>query len=335
MARHDILHITNDQNTADLIYRAKLPGECLPWLDNLMIGPVVSDSLENLSRARTRFLVEDGWGDEKNITAFFAHRDSLMRDFHRYDEIVLWFDHDIRDQLQILQILNWFSQQLLGTVKLSFIFVSHFPGVHPFKGLESLKPAHIKKLFPIRPEISRYHFEAAEMAWDAVTHETPQELQRVARKDLSVVPFLKDALIRLLEEYPAQSNGLSRTEQQILDTVYAGYNKFKTIFEMIGRKESIRFLDEIVFWQLIARMSMVERPLLFTDAEPEWFRTTNLNKLKRSKIRLTALGKEVLYGRQDWLQISGVNKWIGGVHITEGKVWRRHKESKLLKRTYV
>ena len=34
------------------------------------------------------------------------------------------------------------------------------------------------------------------------------------------------------------------------------------------------------------------------------------------------MGHEVLTGRADWLQHRGIDRWLGGVHLRPGKLWR-------------
>jgi hypothetical protein len=38
----------------------------------------------------------------------------------------LWFEHDLYDQLQLIQILDWFSHQDLVHTRLSFISVNSY-----------------------------------------------------------------------------------------------------------------------------------------------------------------------------------------------------------------
>jgi hypothetical protein len=37
---------------------------------------------------------------------------------------------------------------------------------------------------------------------------------------------------------------------------------------------------------------------------------------------LTTLARDVLAGRRDWIAENGIDRWVGGVHLTPGKVWR-------------
>src|SRR5215468_2177322 len=88
-----MLHVTN--GTSVSLSETGLPGEILAWCDVLHEGPVPAgvDDAE-LCRVRTGFL---NAGDD------LERRDRI---FAESDEVVLWFEHDLYDQLQLIQILD-------------------------------------------------------------------------------------------------------------------------------------------------------------------------------------------------------------------------------------
>ena len=47
--------------------------------------------------------------DPVEVAVSFAERDLVMRDHARYETVELWFEHDLYDQLQLIQILSFFS----------------------------------------------------------------------------------------------------------------------------------------------------------------------------------------------------------------------------------
>ena len=92
---------------------AGIPGDYLPWRDVLHEGPVPAGlDLDPLSRVRAEFIVSRGWGNKTDVEASFIERNRALRAYRNYDKIMLWFEHDLYDQLQILEVLNWFSNQV-------------------------------------------------------------------------------------------------------------------------------------------------------------------------------------------------------------------------------
>ena len=111
-----ILHVTNGDHAADAIRAARVEGEILPWRDVLHEGPVPAGMpLEELSALRALWLSAQNpaWGDPAAIAASFAARDAALAG--AYDEIVLWFEHDLYDQLQLIQLLDWLREHGQGT----------------------------------------------------------------------------------------------------------------------------------------------------------------------------------------------------------------------------
>src|ERR1051326_7758730 len=129
-----MLHITNGDSVVGTFRQVRFPGVYLPWRDVLHDGPVPQTlTLSELSDIRAQALAGFGWDDSyEKMRAGFAARDQALENFRQHEEVVLWFEHDLYDQLQLIQLLDWFSQQELGKVKLSLIQIDSYPGVKPF-----------------------------------------------------------------------------------------------------------------------------------------------------------------------------------------------------------
>ena len=106
-----------------------MPGvEVLPWRDVLHEGPVpVTDSLADLTDIRANYLARDG-GDMDQTRTILQARDRGLARSASFDRIVLWFEHDLYDQLQLLQVLDWFSLQCEEEGSLRLVQASDFLG---------------------------------------------------------------------------------------------------------------------------------------------------------------------------------------------------------------
>ena len=114
------LHITNGESAASTLRAASIEGVVLSWDDVLHVGPLAFDPAES-RRVRSRFLAEQGWGEAAAIEADLARRDELLA---RADHVVLWFEHDVVDQLQLLQILS----QLGPDTEIELVQTDHYLG---------------------------------------------------------------------------------------------------------------------------------------------------------------------------------------------------------------
>ena len=95
-------------------------------------------SLEKLSEIRASFIIERDWGHPEDIKRHFMERDNTLKSFEKYEKVILWFEHDLYDQLQLLQILDWFYQNKSKETALSIICVNQYLGMLSPDEMEAL-----------------------------------------------------------------------------------------------------------------------------------------------------------------------------------------------------
>ena len=90
-----------------------LAGTVVPWRDALHEGPVPDVPDAELRRIRARFLAGEQAADV-DTAAELERRDRTLA-AHRDGAYVLWFEADLYDQLQLIQILamlrGWASRR--------------------------------------------------------------------------------------------------------------------------------------------------------------------------------------------------------------------------------
>jgi len=321
-----MLHITNGGATLRLMGPAGLPGEFLPWQDVLHEGPVPARlGLDALSEVRARYLADCGWGDYPRVLADFRHRDQRLKRFTEHAEVVLWFEHDLYDQLQILQILDWFSDQRMGERKLTMICIGEYPGIEDFYGLGQLSPGQLASLFGGRHTVNRDTLDLARRGWAAFRSSDPTALEALLGQDTSALPFLSAALQRHLEEFPAVAQGLSRTERQCLEAVAEGEKRPVELFRACQVREQSPFMGDWSFWRWLAQLGRGPAPALETVTGEGFVFPPTITPdgaFRAQRLRLTQTGRAVLDRRQDWLAIHPVDRWLGGVHLEENNLWR-------------
>ena len=78
----------------------------LAWNDALHEGPVPDLPRRQLLEARAAFLASCGWGEADAILAELEARDERLRPaLSGGEEVLLWFEHDLYDELQLLDVL--------------------------------------------------------------------------------------------------------------------------------------------------------------------------------------------------------------------------------------
>ena len=219
------LHVANGTSTTGTIEQAGVPGRTSIWADPLHEGPVpghVND--EHLLEVRARHLAGDDNAAE--TVAELRRWRQVVDDHSSYDELVLWYEHDLFDQLNLIQVLTRIGQVVRGHKPVSLICIDAFPGHPRFKGLGELSADELGPLFDTRQAITGAQYELAARAWDAFRADNPQALDALLRTDTHALPFLAAALVRHLEDYPWTRDGLSRTERRVMSLAQAGPDRY-------------------------------------------------------------------------------------------------------------
>jgi len=329
--RDSILHITNGDVAAALIRESGLGGDVLPWRDVLHDGPVPGGHrLEALSDLRAGFLARQTRLALAKIRDGMATRDATLRDAGAFAEIVLWFEHDLYDQLQILQILDTLAADAAVRGETFLICIDRFPGVEPFHGLGQLNPDQVAGLWPERQPVGESAFSLAQTGWRAFTSDTPHALNDLLGAETKALPFLGAAISRLLAEYPSRRDGLSRTEQTIADMVSEGIAAPDALFREHQAREPAPFLGDWSFWDRVAGLCGGPAPLLAETTTGIFNHPPRDGRegFDRQRLALTDAGRRVRGGEADAVALNGIDRWIGGVHLqTAANVWRFDPEA--------
>ncbi len=318
-----MLHITNGDHAANLI-KAGLDAEhVIAWRDVLYEGPIPAHaSHHQLRKIRAEYLSERGYDEFDNILEMLKQRDHALTELRHHEETILWFEHDVYDQLQLVQILDRIFTLPTSPAKLTLICINQFPGIQPFLGLGQLTAEQMAELFPSRQTVNQQQLELANTIWHAITAETPQGIAKLIQQDLSALPFVKNALIRYLQEFPSYVNGLTWTEQYILDSVYNNTDHALDIFKglAIAEQEHFMGMSDSSFYKVLMGLVQAKKPLLRVAQYKSSHEDSH--HLENITLELTKTGKKLLENKTDWLQINGLDCWRGGTHLTHTSAWR-------------
>ncbi len=312
-----LLHITNGDGAAALLAAGGCAGKILPWRDVLHEGPVPRLDLEELSQSRAHFLASRDWGTLPRLRASFAARDRTLKSFRDYDEVVLWFEHDLYDQLQLAQILSWLAYEDLSGSRITLICIDRHKHVAHFRGLGDLEPDHVVPLFQTRKVLSGAAYKVACAAWNAFTSPDPRELNQFLVRDSSALPFMRAALMRHTLEFPSTFNGLGRTAQHALGVVEAGCTEAVALLKAHWEHEEALFLGDWSFWHLLLTLACKPAPLVTVRG------AASSRDLQGAELEITETGRSVLTGRLDAVHLRGIDRWYGGVHLKGHRaMWR-------------
>ena len=327
MAPDRFHHVANGSSTTGLIEAAGLAGTRSIWADVLYEGPVPGGLTDaQLLDVRERFLAGPAgvsttvWRG-RNVTLDPANdlhewRTAIAR-HESYGELVLWFEHDLFDQLNLIQLLPWIREHLPPSKPVSLICIDSFPGRPGFKGLGELTPAELASLLDSRERVDEAQHALAGRAWQAFRQPAPEALDQLRRSDTSALPYLAAATTRFLQEYPWTIDGLSRSERRLLDLARHGRMALSTAFPQMHAGERDYYITDASLAELADSLSVTLPSLLTLDAG-----SRHENALQRT-IALTDIGRAVLAGQLDRVATCGIDRWYGGAHL-QGKngIWR-------------
>jgi hypothetical protein len=357
------LHLTNGSAIIPFMREAGIVGRIVPWDDVLHEGPVRGGlNVTAMRDARADFLASCGWGSRDEIARSLAVRDAAIEGAsggtsafagtaggqdpraQRVDEIVLWFEHDLYDQLQILQILD--RLPLDGGPPLTAVpgddYLAGFtPGLGPSvagpTGASAgagqadatdpgFSPARrFSELFALRREVTTSQRISARDAWEAFRSEDPRAIVDVLER-VTDLPHLPGALRRHLQQFPSVRNGLSRTEQQALEAVARGVSPVRDVFVQANHKsEEAVFMGDAPFLIHLRGVLQGPRPLLraLTASPGAATAAPSATLSLDDELALTDEGRRVLAGDADRITLCGIDRWLGGVHLRgRGAVWR-------------
>ncbi|MBX2806691.1 MAG: DUF1835 domain-containing protein [Hyphomicrobiales bacterium] len=322
------LVITNGDTAAERMREARINDQILCWRDILHEGPVPqTDTLDELDEIRIDYLVYEGWGDPDEIRQAFAERSAIMHNLKDYSDITLWFEHDLYDQLQLLQILDFLRQQTELHSRISLIQTGNFIGHETPSRLRM----HLKLKSPVTPT----QYALAGAAWSAFCAPTPENWFSLLSYNTSALPFLRPSILRHLEEFPAPVSGLSRTEAFILEMVYTGIATPIRIFQLFQDEEEAAFMGDLSFWRILDDLAYGAAPFVtglqnapFSSQFDDEQREVYLG----SELKLTGLGTTALLGKRDAAEFRRLNRWMGGTHLTPRSCWRWNAQAKTLVR---
>jgi len=302
----EALHITNGDATD--VPGTGLAQRVIYWRDVLHEGPVPDTAQAELRRIRIGYLAGHEGAERAEAMRQFTERD-LAVEANRDGDYVLWFEADLYDQLQIIEILSRLAGLGVPAERITLICIGEYAGIARFGGLGELTAEQLRGLAHTNASarLTPAALELATRAWAAFRAPTPEALGAIAAARLGELRYLGEAFDRLSREYPATRDGLSLTERRVLAAVATGATDAGTAFVQASARETRPFMGDTTHFGQMDRLAEGPHPLLLLDPPgPPVERTTG--------VHLTDSGVRVLAGQADQIALNGIDRWIGGVH---------------------
>ena len=307
------LHIRCGSDIQSRLSEAGLLGDFLEYSDPLCQGPVVEGAAW-LDR-RAAFLAGAFGGGAREAAEKLGRAEETLRTAaSRYERVVLWFEHDTYDQLNLARCLAQFADT--PPRRLEMVTLEHYPGGMRFLGLGQLPPESLRLLWGERTPVSARQCAAGETVWRLLRRADPSGL--AAATGLDVLPYMARAVRRHCQELPWVGDGLGLTERLVLELVAERPRRIGEVFRDLQlEREPLPWLGDLMLGSMVEAMKRATRPVFtwaFEDEDRRWY---------RERLTITELGRAVLAGAVDWLSLEPPERWLGGVCIRAGApCWR-------------
>ena len=322
-SRPPLLHITNGESAGNTLRQTALGGAVLPWQDALHEGPVPALPRPELLRTRAQFLADCGWGRRQTLLSSLERRDrQLLEALHDGRQVVLWFEHDLYDQLQLLDVLALAHTE--GRAP-ELIVIGSFPGKPSFAGVGELTANELETLWPSRGRATPAALQAATTAWAALQAPEPTALAEWATRDERRVAVSRAGVAAATRGTARAGRRALGTERRALQAVAAGAHSPPAAFVAAQRLEDAPFLGDAWFYRALSALGQGKTRLLETDGGtslPPPPPLCDSQRFARLRLQLTATGGHALEGEADRVELLDLDRWIGGTHITRDNTWR-------------
>ena len=124
-----------------------------------MAGPAPSGlSREDWRETRAKYLAEAYDLNAEECCNSFIKQEAVLENFVDHDETILWFEHDLFCQINLIYLLDYFATRSSYETKLSLICINAFPGIEDFRGLGQLTGEQLASLFEGRRQVTEEQF---------------------------------------------------------------------------------------------------------------------------------------------------------------------------------
>jgi hypothetical protein len=244
---------------------------------------------------------------------------SLAEYCEEYDTIELWFAATVRDQLQLVWVLDHLSNCPALAQRLGLRLLDSDLMFTPDYDFAKAEP-HI----PVA-KVGAEEFEIAKLVWSAYRAPTPEACIDLLHRDLSTLLMLRPALLELLAELPSPLTGLGATEMRFLEML-VWYANTNPLFHLRSLRGTYVF-GEVELGYLLEGLALGPKPAV--SGLGDELRTIDLGNLRarhevylRSRLSLTEFGKAVLAHQEDFSRHNPIDRWWGGTRLTNDRLWR-------------
>mgnify|MGYP000117895664 FL=1 len=290
-----ILHITNGDSTTNYLKKLKFSGDFITWREMLCEGKTTTDvGSETFWKNRFDFFKTSYNVSKKKFIDFTLKEYRNLCNKKESKEIVLWFEHDLFCQINMLAVISWLKTYRKG-YHISLVCSGKIKRSKKRKALGELTENQIHQHYKNRIDLTEDDIEYADYIWQLYCSDSPLRLETVYQfNPMSPFQYLASAIEAHLIRFPSINNGLNKIENTILET--ANSYKLKSKHQLVGKL--LQNQDVYGFGDLQYEHSINQLKKLFTSFNP---------------VKLSKKGQDVLKNQTNFYsELRSENSYLGG-----------------------
>jgi hypothetical protein len=228
-----ILHITNGDSTTNYLQKLNIQGDFITWREMLCEGKTeVKVGSEQFWKSRFDFLKQSYKITKKQFIDLTLKEYRNLCNQKTQEEIVLWFEHDLFCQVNMLAVISWLKRYRKGR-KVSLVCSGSIHGSDKLYGLSQLSKKQIQNHYKNKIELTQNDIEYADYVWQLYCSNNPIQLQNVQQYQPSkTFTYLTNGILAHLQRFPSLGNGLNTIENNII--TIASENTLNSKNKLVG-----------------------------------------------------------------------------------------------------
>src|SRR5262245_45036774 len=165
-----MLHITDGESVAGTLRESAIRGVVSTYGDLMYEGPAPAGLQDQAwFDVRAHFIADAQYATLEEARQYLKATENTLQAFTQHDEVVIWLDSKLSNQLMLIKVLDWFTRRELGRTKLSLICIGEYPGQERFLGLGAMTADQLASLADTRLPVGESQYRTAQAAWYAFT----------------------------------------------------------------------------------------------------------------------------------------------------------------------
>ncbi len=289
------LHVRCGDDLREKLPQAGWEGGYFAFVDPLWHGPAWDDGdLMGFVSRRARFVAAEYGGDVGEIRVRLGAEYAGLRALPRHERVVLWFEHDLHDQILLARVLAACTGMEGRLFAVPADGVRHF-GAMDVRDLAMLRGAEVA--------VTAAQIEAGAAVWEAVSRfDDPQGIEALRQQPLPW-PHMAAALTRLLQELPWGGDGLALSERVALRGIAGGAADLSALMRAAHEADPVLHITDLALRATVRRLSDGALKLV-SGTEGSW--------------RVNERGAAVLAGHE---RHRTPPRWVGGTAVRSPSSW--------------